>query len=176
MADTLRKTGRYFIVFLLFSCFFLQAAFFPVSAADFSMKLTVPERVEFYLSTDFVDLDPPQTQNDVIYYENKNAVRLNIRTNNTSGWEIHVTGTDFTTGGDRSFDISRLQWRTNDTSYQHMPPEGEYAMVARGENAGNHMGQGQGKDMMNISYYLEPAGDEYEGPYSAIITYTFFVP
>src|SRR5690554_6367578 len=124
MADTLRKTGRYFIVFLLFSCFLLQAACFPVSAADFSMKLTVPERVQFCLSTDFVDLDPPQTQNDVIYYENKNAVRLNIRTNNTSGWEMHVTGTACTICGDRSFDIYWLLSRTNDCSYQHMPPEG----------------------------------------------------
>src|SRR5690554_6694442 len=173
MADTLRKTRRYFIVFLLFSCFFLQAAFFPVSAADFSIKLSVPERVEFYLSTDFVDLDPPHTQNNITYYENKNAVRLNFRSNITSRWEIYVTGTDFTTGEDCSFDISRLQWRTKDTAYHHMPPAGEYAMVACGDNAGNDVGKWQ---RMHLSYYLELEGDEYEGPYTAIITYTFFVP
>lgn len=175
MDDTLSKAGKCFIVFLLLTCFFPQPGFSPVSAADFSIKLTVPERVEFALSTDFVDLGPPRTQNDIIYYEQRNAVRLNFRSNITSGWEIHVTGTNFAAGGDRSFPVSRLQWRTQHTSYQHLPPAGEYAIVACGEDTGDQ-GQGQGKDMINISYYLELQGDEYEGPYTAVITYTFFVP
>ncbi len=172
MGDTLRKAGKRLVVFLLLLCLFLQPGFFPVAAADFSIRLTVPVRVEFELSTDFVDLGPPRTQNNILYYEQKNAVRLSFRTNLASGWEIHVTGSDFSAGDDRSFPVSRLQWRTQQTSYRPMPPAGEYAVVARGENTGGRQGQGQ----INISYYLELQGDEYEGPYTALITYTFFVP
>lgn len=110
MGDTLRKSGKRLVVFLLLSSLFLQPGFFPVAAADFSIRLTVPVRVEFELSTDFVDLGPPRTQNNILYYEQKNAVRLSFRTNLASGWEIHVTGSDFSAGDDPCLRPGNTRW------------------------------------------------------------------
>lgn len=142
------------------------------NAADFNLKFTVPPRVEFYLSTDYVDLGLPQTRGGVTYFEGKNLVKLSFRVNTTSPWEIHISGVDFRSAAGTSIPISRLQWRTNKhmDDYSFMAPEGERRLVM------DWVEDAFTWQHFQISYYLELTGDEYEGVHSSVITYSLFIP
>lgn len=156
------------------SVFLVLLSSFSVLAAEFTLKFTVPPRVEFYLSTDYVDLGLPQTAGGVTYFKGDNVVTLSFRTNITSGWEIHISGKDFRSTAGASIPISRLQWKMGQMEgYRFMRPEGESFLVMDWRNFTGDILAGQ---RFPVSYYLELAGDEYEGVYTTTITYTLFIP
>jgi len=54
-----------------------------------------------------------------------------------------------------------------------MPSEGESGLVMDWRDFTEEILTGQ---HLPISYYLELTGDEYEGEYTSIITYSLFLP
>ncbi len=144
----------------------------PISTADFELAFNIPERIELNLSTEIVDLGMPLGRNP-IYYEKPNAVQVEFRCNLSAEWEVRIYGADFQDGED-TIPISQLQWKEDRGSYQNMPPEGGYALLARrSDYSKKKVTLLQSK---NISYRLELRGDESGGIYSAPIIYTLFVP
>jgi hypothetical protein len=162
---------RLTLLFFL-TCFVIPNVPFLAAAADFTLGFTIPSRAELYLSTAYVDHGLPRTKAGIMYYEGKNAVRVHFRSNITSEWEIHISGTDFRSATGASIPITRLQWRTGNSDYCFMPPEGKYMVVTDRDDFADII-KGQ---KVHISYYLELLGNEYGGVHTAVITYSFFIP
>jgi hypothetical protein len=144
-----------------------------ILAADFEMEFAIPEKVEIILSTGAVDLGTPITlQPGRVYFEKPVALRLDFRCNRPTEWEVRLCGEDFRAGAN-TISISRLEWKTENSIYRSMPPAGEYTVLASWRDYPDQVAAWHGKE---ISYRLALLGDEYEGTYSSVITYTLFVP
>ncbi|NLW60643.1 MAG: hypothetical protein GX073_09930 [Firmicutes bacterium] len=156
---------------LILPAFFLAAQ--PTKMADCVLELyIIPERIELALSVPAVDLGEPRRVNGRLYYERINAVQVDYRCNIQDDWEVRISADDLR-DGNRTIPIARLQWRTEDGTYQNMPASGRYVVLARKRDHQPRTGLRYSK---KISYRLELRGDEWGGTYTAPITYTLFVP
>lgn len=154
----------------------LVALSLSCSAADFRMTFTIPAKAELELSTSYVDLGPFHSDrvSGHLYFEKNSAVQVRFGCNLPTEWEVRISGTDFRSGVE-VLPISKLQWKAGGSgSYQYMPPQGDSTVVASWRE---YNGQGKPvKDHKNISYRLELTGEEYEGQYLGLVTYTMFIP
>jgi|GEM_PF-1006907 len=155
-------------------CLLLLVVTGVAMAASFDITFRIPEKVEIALSTGAVDLGSPfSVGSDYVYFEKPGALRVDFRCNRLNEWEVRLSGVDFR-AGKNTIPISRLEWKANQGgAYTYMPPEGEYAVLDSSRNHPKKSGRWQKKD---ISYRLKLTGDEYEGTYNSIITYTLFLP
>ncbi|HHT49304.1 MAG TPA: hypothetical protein GXZ98_08450 [Firmicutes bacterium] len=163
------RKGLYILLIGVFPVFLLLSP--PVMMADAYLEFEIPERMELTLSTSVVDLGEPKGAHR-LYYERIDAVRVDYRCNSRYEWEVRISAADLR-DGNRTIPISRLQWRTSDGTYQYMPENGKYTVLARRRDHTPFSGLKQSK---MISYRLELRGDERGGTYSAPVTYTLFVP
>lgn len=143
-----------------------------VFAAEQTITVTFDRKAELNINTTSVDLGMPLENAGRQYYERLNAAQLSFRCNAKTNWEVRVSGTDFSSG-DYHIPITQLQWSKGSGSYQNMPANGSYDVVA---TPADFSGHGANWHDLNLSYRLNTTGDEYEGTYQATLTYTLFVP
>jgi hypothetical protein len=143
-----------------------------VFAAEQTVTVKFDRKAELNISTTSVDLGTPFQAGNLQYYERPNAAQLSFRCNVKSSWEVRVSGTDFTTG-QYSIPISQLQWSKDSGNYRNMPANGGYDVVVTANDYPTH---GANWHDVNLSYRMATTGDEYEGTYQAMLTYTLFVP
>lgn len=142
------------------------------AAADQIIMVTLERKAVLELDNGMVDLGLPLSLDRTQVYERQNAVTVSFRCNAHASWEVRLSGTDFS-NGDQKIPITQLFWRKSSSGYLAMPGAGAYAVVARDRD---YPGHGANWHDESISYRLELTGDEYEGTYSATLTYTLFVP
>lgn len=160
---------------LAFCLGLLVALSVSCAAADFKLLFTIPAKAELELSTSYVDLGSPHFDklSGCLYFEKNVAVQVRFGCNLPTEWEVRISGTGFRSGAE-ILPISKLQWKAGGSeSYQYMPPEGASAVVA---NWREYDRTKPVKEHKSISYRLELTGEEYEGQYLGLVTYTIFIP
>lgn len=141
------------------------------AAADQTITVALQRKVELHLNTGIVDLGLPIGPERSRIFERQNAVTVSFRCNVRTPWEVRLSGTDFSNGS-HSIPITQLRWKKASSDYLQMLPVGSYTVVA---SELDYPGRGGNWHDETISYRLELTGDEYEGTYAAVLTYTLFV-